>query len=258
MPLLSNRSSLAAALVPAIDHTGRNTMVVLAKGTWAVTAEGRCEPVSEQPPLSFEDTIGDPPARAMRLASDLCEGKPGTDVLFIAPSDPRSLAGRVFGASVSDLKFAKKVGSVWPFGPLERNAPERLQHAGTYDERWRRQRMPVLPEDFDIRYHHDAPEDQRLSGYLRGDEMFRVAGWLDIGSVSFALPGKAVLVTGNIRKDYFSALSHLDTVMLWSERPWVTLVWRWVIRPRQKIEEIGTVVVHLIRTQTAAELYGLA
>jgi hypothetical protein len=38
----------------------------------------------------------------------------------------------------------------------------RLQRAGTYDEKWKTQRWPGLPEDFDFAYWNCAPRDQQI------------------------------------------------------------------------------------------------
>ena len=237
-------------------------MVALVKGTWALSPKRGLEPAHEQVVLQYQDTPSSSEKDALRLTSDLCEGKPRTDVLVISPSDA-SRASEIQGSTVSvavgTFRFAKKVNGNWPFGPLSRTAPSRLQFAGTYDETWQQQRMPLLPADFDLRYHQHAPADQLPPHALSGDEPLRVDGLhAQLEGLTFHLPGKAVLITGNIRKEYFSTLAQLDTVQLWSDQPWLTLVWRLPIRPRQKIEEIGTVSVHMIRVPTARELYGLA
>jgi hypothetical protein len=261
MPRLSNRSPLQASLVPSIDRQGRNIMVLLAKGTWSMSRENGLQPVHEAVPLAFEDTPSPTDKKGLRLCSDLCEGKPQPEALVIAPANPgqaEALQGRSLGVALGSFRFAKKAEQPWPLGPLARTHTERLQHAGTYDSAWQRQLMPLLPLDFDLRYHQAAPPDQRLPRPLAGDEPLRLAGLHQLDGLTMRLPGQAVLVTGNIRKDYFSTLAQLDTVQLWCDQPWLTLVWRLVLRPRQKIEEIGGVQVHMIRTQTARELYGLA
>ena len=56
------------------------------------------------------------------------------------------------------------------FGPVGRTWQPRLALAGTYDERWQRERAPEPPADFDYRFFNAAPPDQQIEGYLRGDE----------------------------------------------------------------------------------------
>ena len=237
-------------------------MVLLAKGTWVMSRERGLEPVHEQGPLQLQDEplLGE--KGALRLCSELHEGKPCAEVLVVAPADKARAAeidGRIVGVALGAFRFAKKVNGKWPFGPLSRTANERLQFAGTYDEAWQQQRMPLVPTDFDLRYHQAAPADQMPPSEILGDEPLRVAGLHPLlEGVTLQLPCKALLVTGRIRQTYFSNLARLDTVLVWSDKPCLSLVWRLPIRPRQKIEEIGKVGVHMIRTQTARELYGLA
>jgi hypothetical protein len=262
MPTLSNQSPLQATLAPSIDHAGRNIMVVLAKGTWAMSSEHGLTPMHEQGPLQLQDEplVGE--HDALRLCSELHEGKPRAEVLVVAPADENravQIDGLTIGVALGAFRFAKNANGTWPFGPLSRTAKERLQYAGTYDEAWKQQRMPLVPIDFDLRYHQAAPADQALPGEISGDEPLRVAGLHQhLEGVQLQLPCKAVLITGSIRQTYFSNLARLDTVLVWSDKPCLSLVWRLPIRPRQKIEEIGTIGVHMIRTQTARELYGLA
>ena len=49
--------------------------------------------------------------------------------------------------------------------------PQRAPKVGKdYGARWRKERSPYYAEDFDWTYFNAAPADQRLPGYLRGDE----------------------------------------------------------------------------------------
>jgi len=261
MPTLSNLSPLLASLAPSIDREGRNIMVAIVKGTWVMSPQHRLQPEHDAAPISFQDIPSAIERNALRLTSDLCEVKPSVDVLVVAPENravAARLQGRRVGVALGDLHFVDTVTDKWPFGPISRTAPSRLEHAGTYDAEWQKYRMPLLPLDFSPRYHQDAPQHQRMARPLRGDEGLRLAGLHPpLEGLALTLPGTAVLITGNIRQDYFSKLASLDTVLLWSDRPLITLLWRLPIRPRQKIEEIGTVGVHAIRVETARELYEL-
>jgi hypothetical protein len=48
------------------------------------------------------------------------------------------------------------------FGPVGRSWQPRLQLAGTYDQAWRQERFPLLPQDFNPLHWQAAPEDQQL------------------------------------------------------------------------------------------------
>jgi hypothetical protein len=47
-------------------------------------------------------------------------------------------------------------------GVVGRPCVPRLQLAGTYDEQWKKERWPGLPEDFDFGYWNCAPRDQQI------------------------------------------------------------------------------------------------
>lgn len=57
------------------------------------------------------------------------------------------------------------------FGPINPAWPQRAALRGKeYGRRYRAERAPWYPEDFDWRHFSAAPADQQLPGYLRGDE----------------------------------------------------------------------------------------
>ncbi|SAK96389.1 DUF2169 family type VI secretion system accessory protein [Caballeronia ptereochthonis] len=51
------------------------------------------------------------------------------------------------------------------FGIVGRSWAPRLQMAGTYDGRWRSERWPLLPDDFDFGYWNCAPRDQQIEAF---------------------------------------------------------------------------------------------
>jgi len=56
------------------------------------------------------------------------------------------------------------------FGPVACHWDERRRWAGTYDDKWQRERLPLLPDDFDDRHYQCVPPDQQAPGFLRGGE----------------------------------------------------------------------------------------
>jgi hypothetical protein len=54
------------------------------------------------------------------------------------------------------------------FAPVGRGWRPRIEFAGTYDERWMNERLPLPPEDFDERYFQSAPLDQQVSTLSEG------------------------------------------------------------------------------------------
>jgi len=156
-----------------------------------------------------------------------------------------------------DVSFSGEARSPWPFGAVARSHRLRLRYAGTYDAAWQQDRMPLLPTDFDPLFHQAAPLAQRALGTFSGFERVSIGGlYGDGATVAFALAGKAVLVSGNVRQEYFTEAATLDTMLIWSDTPRITLIWRYVIRPRQKTEEIGDVFANFVRGHTAREFFG--
>ena len=110
----------------------------------------------------------------------------GTDASAEPPAwEPRNPVGRGFsrhgvqppGAKLPTLEHSTErvrnaasrptpVG----FGPIARHWEPRVTWAGTYDDAWMQRRRPLLPHDFDVRYQHAAPAEQRVAGHLRGGE----------------------------------------------------------------------------------------
>jgi hypothetical protein len=117
--------------------------------------------------------------------------------------------------------------------------------------------MPLLPLDFDARYNQAVPPNQQVPNFLKGDELIRVANlYEDRKAVESVLPERTIVVSGNVMNRYFTEVATLDTLLVWSDAPKITLVWRQVIRPRQKIAEVSNVNVNWVRLRTARELYG--
>ncbi len=75
------------------------------------------------------------------------------------------------------------------FGPLGRSWHPRLALAGTYDDRWRDERWPSIPDDFDFGFYNGAPGDQQMAGMLDGNESVTLHGLWPDGPLETRLPG---------------------------------------------------------------------
>lgn len=113
------------------------------------------------------------------------------------------------------------------FGPVARWCAPRIGYAGTYDERWRAQRYPGVPDDFDLRFYQSAPPDLVCPGYLAGDETIVLAGLLPEGRVEMRLPGLRMIMAMTTRRGpgRVGPLA-LDTVAVDLDARQVSLVWR--------------------------------
>ena len=54
-------------------------------------------------------------------------------------------------------------------GPIGRHWQPRSQWAGSYGERWQRERAPFWPDDFDYRFFQCAPPDQQIAYPVGGE-----------------------------------------------------------------------------------------
>jgi hypothetical protein len=104
----------------------------------------------------------------------------------------------------------------------------RVKHAGTYDKKWKEERAPLLPKDFNKRFLNSAAPGLVLPGHLRGDESVVAAGVSPTGGVSFKLPGvgpASVQAEHTGRADANIPLA-LDTVVLDTDAGKLFLLWR--------------------------------
>jgi hypothetical protein len=115
------------------------------------------------------------------------------------------------------------------FGPIGRHWLPRAQYAGTYDARWQQERMPLLPEDFDDRFHHAAPPDQIVVGRVNGSEPVDVMGCTPQGSLHFVLPTlHPVASVGSLLRDFTVEL-RCDTVTVDTERMKLVMLFKGAI-----------------------------
>lgn len=113
------------------------------------------------------------------------------------------------------------------FGTVGRGWEPRLSYLGTYDERWKSERSPLPPRDFDFAFHNAAPEDQQLE-FLRGDETFAIVNATADGRLDGALPATRPLVTlrrGSATTDEGVAMK-IDTAIFEPDAKRLTLLWR--------------------------------
>lgn len=96
-----------AEVAVALDVTGREHLVVVAKATWAIPEPGqRPRPLAPLPPSMVDDYFGEPGESAMRYGSDFARFKPFCDVVFDACAHAPS------GTEVLQLNAGWKVGDL--------------------------------------------------------------------------------------------------------------------------------------------------
>lgn len=107
------------------------------------------------------------------------------------------------------------------FGPIPPHWEPRRSFAGTFDEAWRSERHPLLPEDFDRRHWNVAP----LQGAIAGGEEVTVAGLRQ--PLAFQLPELSLHVRVTLQGSEPEQLALvLDTVLIDADEGRTELVYR--------------------------------
>jgi len=108
---------------------------------------------------------------------------------------------------------------------------------GTYDERWRKTRFPWLAEDFRFAFFNEAPEDQRVNGFWRGDESIQLSNLHpSVPKVRTRLPGlraRAFIERESADETQPGAFEEvplvLDTITIDADRGVALCVWRGLV-----------------------------
>ena len=131
------------------------------------------------------------------------------------------------------------------FGFISPHWQPRASFAGTYDEAWQKDRMPLLPKDFDRRFFNAAPRDQIAPGYLRGDEPVIVTGVSPNGRIAFHLPKVKpptckIELRGNQKHEL---QTNLDTVIINTDENLLFLIWRTYLTLRNGPHDVVSIEV---------------
>jgi hypothetical protein len=126
------------------------------------------------------------------------------------------------------------------FGPICAHWQPRAGFAGTYDEKWERERLPLLPADFNDRYYQCAPADQQAQEFLKGGEPVTLLNLTPGGEVRFTLPkaflGLETYFYTDERKPHEPPKLH--TVIIDSAVPRVSLVWHSALACHPKVHKL--------------------
>ncbi|WP_437334286.1 DUF2169 family type VI secretion system accessory protein [Sorangium sp. So ce394] len=101
------------------------------------------------------------------------------------------------------------------YGPIPAHWSPRRERAGTFDERWKAERMPLMPLDFDVRHHNVAHPALILDEPLRASDPVAVLGMSPDGLFRFELPALPVVIHARFdsgRK--VSVRPEIDTLVL--------------------------------------------
>lgn len=112
------------------------------------------------------------------------------------------------------------------FGFVSRAWMPRRAYAGTYDEHWKRERFPILPEDFDERFFDAAPSHLTTPEPLRGGEPVVVTNVVIAGEFRFHVPRRLLAVSVSVKGKTSAYVAELATLLLEPDEHRVSLTWR--------------------------------
>lgn len=202
---------------------------------------GRPEPFVSMP-LSYARAIGgDDPGDPDGTGNPVGRG-------VLRPADDHFLMPNLedFRQRLNDPRQRPPVAA---FGPVPDHWPWRLQHAGTYDERWFEQRRPLLPDDIDERSWRIAPPLQQLDNFLRGGEPVSLLhltrpGFCQDSRLQFELPR---LNLGFETRFYDGSVEHsrsvIHTVILEPEWPRVSIVHHMSLHCHPKVNLLDRTII---------------
>ncbi|MCL4204032.1 MAG: DUF2169 domain-containing protein [Pirellulaceae bacterium] len=159
----------------------------------------------------------------------------------------------LFGAPAPNLERADHLIHNWNdrpapvgFGPIPGHWSPRVELAGTYDEKWQRERQPLLPEDFDERFFQCAPADQQTPQFLKGGELVELSNLTPDGLLQFRLPratlGFTTRFDGGAREMH---RADLHTVILEPDFPRVSVVWHTHLPCHHKALKLLTTTIEI-------------
>jgi len=131
------------------------------------------------------------------------------------------------------------------FGFISPNWQPRASLAGTYDEKWMKERMPLLPADFDRRFFNAASPGLVAAGYLKGNEPVLIENASPSGRLMFNLPGVLppkvhVELRGGVHHDL---TANLDTVIINTDENLLFLIWRTHLVVRRGPQDVVAIQV---------------
>jgi len=129
-------------------------------------------------------------------------------------------------------------------GPLGRHWAPRRSFLGTMDERWKKERMPLPPLDFDPHHNQAAPPRLIAPAYLKGGEPVELHNVCVDGPLSFSLPRLAFVIGARTDDGTAEYRPALDTVLLEPNQRCFEMTWRAAIpspRPIRRLRSIDVV-----------------
>jgi hypothetical protein len=142
-------------------------------------------------------------------------------------------------------KLISRLGDCPPpagFGFIAPAWQPRKDYAGTYDEKWQKNRAPYLPTDFDSRFFNAAHPELVSTGYFKGGEPIEAVNVSPRGRLSFKLPICQMEASVSVAGAEENPPLNLETVLIEPDELRFTMLWRGILacdKKALKIEQIS-------------------
>ena len=179
--------------------------------------------------LTYENAFGGAiPAPADKEAVEFCSFNPiGKG---FTGSDGQALSE---GLALPNLENPTQLIENWDDNPtpvglgfIGRSWQPRINYAGTYDQTWQEQRMPLLPSDFNEKYYNGAHPDFQLLDSLLGGEDVVATNLSESGLVKFSLPRYRFTASVSIKGRSTIYQPVMDTMIIEPDIQQVQITWR--------------------------------
>lgn len=172
--------------------------------------------------------------------------------------DPRNPVGTGFaveakhlvGQKLPNIEYPGSLISSWKkrpvpagFGPIAGHWQPRLQFAGTYDQKWQDEKLPLLPDDFDERFHLCSPSDQQAAGYLQGGELAEIFNLTPDGHLKFRLPVVKLHFNTNFGRERIAHSASIHSVIIEPDYPRLIMVWHTMLPCHTKVLKLETTTI---------------
>jgi hypothetical protein len=211
---------------------------------WVKTLLGRYELTDAQPctevPIRYEHAYGGI-VRDHEGPPDVFEENPiGVGYVQLSRQKPDVVIAPQLEDPRDPIADISRTYRPQGLGPLTRSWQPRLAFAGTYDERWKEERWPNVPTDFDFSFYNCAHPDLIYPGYVSGGEEVLIEG-IEERPLRFTLP-----IVENLRVRTLPAqmvsTAVIDTVHIDLIAQRVMLTWRARFRAGRRVDSVGVLM----------------
>ncbi len=195
-------------------------------------------------PLLYENAFGGIDTAHSKPAKQGCEKRNPVGTGFCISGKKDHLNGLHLPNIEDPRRLIKKWKDRPPpagLGFIAPNWEPRVHYAGTYDEIWQKERLPLLPKDFNELFFNSAHPDLISKQYLRGREPVNITNASKDNDLSFYLPEKHFDVSVLIKGEKKEFSPNLDTVIIEPDEQRVMLAWRATIPCFRQFSHINMV-----------------